>query len=155
MLDCNYFLYLIFAVIDQYFTPQGIEPPLFPQTFKTIAINDSFKKSYCHNKGGYVEKKILLTIVKTHRKSDVSTLLLSTINVIHSFFKEFMDPPQGHTFVNWLAGNKSSTYEYEVGKSTKSRGSVITKDQLKENRSTKLVNDSSKYTEEFNQPLDK
>ena len=103
MLDNNYFMYLISTVIDQYFTPQGIEPPLFLQTFKVVAIRDTYKKTYRCNKGGYVDKKIFSTIVKTRGSFDVSTLLISAINTIHSFFKESIDPPPGHTFVDWLA----------------------------------------------------
>ena len=50
MLDIRYFMYLISTAIDQYFTPQGIELPLFLQTFKAIAICDMYKKKYRRNK---------------------------------------------------------------------------------------------------------
>ena len=52
MLDSNYFMYLVSTVIDQYFKPQGIEPPLFLQTFKAIAIRNTCKKTHRYNKGG-------------------------------------------------------------------------------------------------------
>ena len=155
MLDNSYFLYLIQIVIDQYFTPQGIEPPLFLQTFKSIAIRDPYKKTYKRNKKGYVDKKIFFTIVKTSGSFDISTLLSSAINTIHSFFKESTHPPPGHTFVDWLAENKNSAYEYELGKSAKSRVSEMTKDQLKTKLNLKLVHAFSKHNVDHNQALDK
>ena len=81
-------------------------------------------------------------------------LLTSAINTIHSFSKESTHPPQGHTFVDWLA-EKNSAYKYELGKSAKSRVSEMTKDQLKTKLNLKRVNAFSKHNADHNQALDK
>ena len=140
MLDSNYFIYPISTVIDQYFTPQGIEPLLFHQTFKVIVIRDTCKKTYHRNRGGYVEKRIFFTIVKSCGSFGVLTLVTSTIDMIHSFFKESMDPPPGHTFIDWLVENRISVYDYETEHSAKYCVSKMTKAQLKTKVNTKLVN---------------
>ena len=151
MLDINYFMYLISTVIDQYFTPQGIEPPLFLQTFRAVAIRDTYKKTYHSNKSGYVDMKIFFTIVETCGSFDILTLLISAINTINSVSKESIDPPPGHTFVDRLAENRKSVYEYDMSNSPKSCVCRTTKAELK----TKLNTKFSKHHVEHNQPLDK
>ena len=82
---------------------------------------------------------IFFIVVKTRGSFDVLIWLTSTIKMILSFFKESMDPPPGHTFVNWLLEDRKFTYDYESGNSTKSSVSKMTKDQLKTKLNTNQI----------------
>lgn len=131
---------------------RGLERPMFMTTMRDIAVCDrSNPHEYKRVKGGQYTRNVTEWCVKVPNGFQLADVATNAVQTLCSPFKS-SSKDCGMIYANWLAKNKSGAYNSETGVTSKKK--KITHQEFAKQMQVKLVNGFSKFTIEWNTPLD-